>query len=85
MNSEQLMGVFRAIIPGIVAALAHWGIGTDAMDTAIATAVATAIVAGWSSWSNSNKQLISQVNSASVPGVKVVASTSPSPQVNEAP
>jgi len=52
MNSDQIMGILRAMIPGIVAALSHWGIGTDAQNTVILTALATGIVAAWSAYTN---------------------------------
>lgn len=52
MNGDQLMGIFRALIPGAVAGMAHWGIGTDAQNTAALTALATMIVALWSTYTN---------------------------------
>ena len=72
MNSDMLMGIFRAVIPGLVAALTHYGIGTDAQDTLLATAIATGIVAAWSAYSNTQASMIKAVNSADN-GVKVVA------------
>lgn len=52
INSDQLMGILRAAIPGGVAALSHWGIGTDAQDTVALTAAATFVVALWSVYTN---------------------------------
>ena len=72
ITSDQLMGIFRAVIPGIVAALAHFGIGTDAQNTVIVTAVATGIVAAWSAYTNSQAAMIKSINTADN-GVKVVA------------
>lgn len=71
-TNDQLMGIFRALIPGLVAALTHYGIGTDAQDTVAATAIATGIVAAWSAWTNSKTAMIQSVNAADN-GVKVVA------------
>ena len=81
MNPDILMGVLRAVIPGAVAAATHFGLGTDAQDTIIATAIATAIVAGWSSYTNTQTAKIQSVNAADN-GVKVVANTVAAPQVN---
>jgi hypothetical protein len=81
MNPDVLMGIFRACIPGIVAGALHFGLGTDAEDTAIATAVATAIVAAWSSWTNTQAAKIASVNAADN-GVKVVSTLTTAPQVN---
>ena len=52
MNSDQLGGIIRALIPGVVALAAHYGVGTADTDTIIATAVATAAVAIWSAVTN---------------------------------
>ena len=52
MNSDQLGGIIRALIPGVVAFATHYGIGTTDTDTIIATAVATAAVAIWSAVTN---------------------------------
>ena len=81
MNPDVLLGIFRSLIPGIVAAATHFGLGTDAQDTVIATAVATALVAGWSSYTNTQAAKIQSVNAADN-GVKVVADTSSGPTVN---
>ena len=78
MNSDMLMGLFRAVIPGLVAALTHFGIGTDAQDTVVATAAATGLVAAWSAYSNTPKAMIKAVNEADN-GVKVVASAVAAP------
>ena len=78
MNSDMLMGLFRAVIPGMVAALTHYGIGTDAQDTLVATAAATGLVAAWSAYSNTPREIIRSVNTADN-GVKVVASTVAAP------
>jgi hypothetical protein len=74
------MGVLRAIIPGIVAAALHFGLGTDALDTTIATAIATGIVAAWSSFTNTQASMIQSVNNADN-GVKVVPATALVPAV----
>ena len=52
MNANQLGGIIRALIPGVVAFATHYGIGTTDTDTIIATAVATAAVAIWSAVTN---------------------------------
>ena len=52
MNANQLGGIIRALIPGVVAFATHYGIGTNDQDTIIATAVATAVVAIWSAVTN---------------------------------
>ena len=52
LNADQIGGILRALIPGAVALATHYGIGTDAQDTAIATAVATGVVAVWSAYTN---------------------------------
>jgi hypothetical protein len=52
MNSDQLGGIIRALIPGVVALATHYGVGTTDTDTIIATAVATAAVAIWSAVTN---------------------------------
>ena len=80
MNSDMLMGIFRAVIPGMVAALTHYGIGTDAQDTLLATAAATGLVAAWSAYSNTPKAMIKSINTEDN-GVKVVASDAPAPTV----
>lgn len=61
MNLDQVGGIIRALIPGLVAALTHYGIGTDATDTALLTAAATGIVAGWSAWTNKDGTVIPAV------------------------
>ena len=48
LNSDQIGGIIRALIPGVVALASHYGLGTADEDTIIATAVATAIVTVWS-------------------------------------
>ena len=52
MNADQIGGLIRAFIPGVVAAATHYGLGTTDTDTIIATAVATAVVAIWSAVTN---------------------------------
>jgi hypothetical protein len=52
MNGDQLMGILRAVIPGVVALLTHYGFGTDAQDTVALTAIATGVVAAWSYYTN---------------------------------
>ena len=52
MNVDQITGIIRAIIPGIVAVATHYGFGTSDQDTIIASAVATAGVAVWSAITN---------------------------------
>ena len=52
MNADQFGGIIRAFTPPLVAALSHWGIGTDASNTAIVTAVTAGVVAAWSAWTN---------------------------------
>ena len=81
MSPDVLLGILRALIPGAVAAATHFGLGTDAQDTVIATAVATALVAGWSSYANTQTAKINSINAADNGG-KGVASTAPAPQVN---
>ena len=83
LSSDQLGGILRALIPGVVAAASHYGIGTDAQNTAILTAGATAIVAGWSAYTNSQSSMIQSVNNADN-GVKVVPTSSTTAQVNAA-
>ncbi len=51
-NNDQVGGIIRALIPGVVAIATHYGIGTNDQDTIIATAVATAAVAIWSAVTN---------------------------------
>jgi hypothetical protein len=81
MNSDMLMGIARAMIPGAAAAMAHWGLGTDAEMTAALTAVATGLVAAWSAWANTQASKIASINNADN-GVKVVAAAASAPQVN---
>lgn len=52
MNTDQIGGIIRALIPGVVAMATHYGLGTADQDTIIATAVATAAVAVWSALTN---------------------------------
>ena len=52
MNADQMGGIIRAMIPGLVALATHYGLGTTAEDTMIATAVATCAVAVWSAITN---------------------------------
>ena len=52
MNSDQVGGIVRALIPGHVAMATHYGLGTADQDTIILTAIATAIVAVWSAITN---------------------------------
>ncbi len=51
-NSDQIGGIIRALIPGVVALATHYGLGTADQDTIIATAVATAAVVIWSAVTN---------------------------------
>jgi hypothetical protein len=51
-NADQLGGILRAFIPGIVAASMYFGLGTEASVTATATAAVTVIVAAWSAYTN---------------------------------
>ena len=81
MSPDILLGVLRACIPPAVAAMSHWGLGTDAQNTAALTALATFIVAMWSAYTNTQTAQIASVNAADN-GVKVVASTEPASQVN---
>lgn len=81
MNLDQVMGIVRMMIPGIAAAVSHWGVGTDAQNTAIITAIVTAVIAAWDAYTNSQTAMIQSVNEATN-GVKVVASTSTAPQVD---
>ena len=82
MNQEQFLGILRAVL----AAAGGWAVGKGYIDSNTATAVGGAVVtiamAAWSMYTNSDSQLIAQVNSSSVSGVKVVAETSPSLQVS---
>ncbi len=52
LNSDQVGGIIRALIPGFVAFATHFGLGTADQDTIIATAIATAIVSVWSAITN---------------------------------
>ena len=52
MNADQVGGIIRALIPGVVALLSHYGIGTDAQITSVMTAIATGVVMAWSTWTN---------------------------------
>ena len=52
INADQIGGILRALIPGGVALLAHYGIGTDEQNTIILTALATAATTVWSAWTN---------------------------------
>ena len=52
MNSDQIGGIIRAIIPGAVALAVHYGLGSAETDTIIATAIATAVVSVWSAVTN---------------------------------
>ena len=52
MNADQIGGLLRAAIPGIVALGTHYGIGSAEQITVTATAVATFVVAMWSVWTN---------------------------------
>ena len=52
MNSDQVGGITRALIPGLVALATHYGLGTADQDTIILTAIATALVAVWSAITN---------------------------------
>ena len=51
-NNDQVGGIIRALIPGVVALATHYGLGTTDTDTIIATAVATAAVSIWSAITN---------------------------------
>ena len=82
LSVDQLMGILRAIIPGIAAAIAHWGLGTDAQNTAILTAAATGLSMAWSTYSNSQNSMIRSVNADQTNGVKVVKDTEQVPQVD---
>ncbi len=81
MNPDVLLGIFRAVIPAIVAFATYLGLGNDVQNTAIATAVATGLVAAWSAYTNTQAAKIQSVNAADN-GVKVVAATVPAPSVN---
>lgn len=78
MTPDMLMGILRALIPGLVAATSHWGIGTDAQNTALFTAIATVLVGAWSAYSNTQNSLIKTVNATDngvtvIPTAKAVA------------
>jgi hypothetical protein len=81
MNPDVLMGILRACIPLAVGAATYFGLGNNAQDTAIATAVATGIVAMWSSYTNTQAAKIQSVNAADN-GVKVVSNLVSAPQAN---
>jgi hypothetical protein len=52
MNSDQINGVVRAVLPALLAfAVAKGWIGAGSVDWIVASAV-TLIAAGWSIWSN---------------------------------
>ena len=76
MNPDVLLGVLRAIIPLVVGVAAYFGLGNDVQNTAICTALATAIVSIWSAYTNTQAAKIQSVNAADN-GVKVVPSTVP--------
>jgi hypothetical protein len=80
-TGDQLMGILRAFIPGVVALATYYGLGNSADDTIVATMIATGIVAVWSNHTNSQTSMIHSVNAADN-GVKVVANTTPAPQEN---
>jgi hypothetical protein len=75
MNSEQLMGMLRVAIPPLAAAVSHWGIGTDAQNTAVITAIAIGVSGAWDAYTNSQTALIKSVNNADN-GVSVVPTKS---------
>ena len=54
LNPDVLMGILRALIPLAVGVAAYFGLGNDAQNTAIATAIATGIVAAWSGYTNTS-------------------------------
>ena len=52
MNSDQLAGILRAVLPAIVAFAAAKGwVSTGSADW-IVTSIVTIAVAGWSAWTN---------------------------------
>ena len=82
-NADQMMGICRAFIPGLAAAIAHWGLGTDAQNTVLLTAAATGLVASWSTYSNSQSSMIKSINTADN-GVHVVpTATAPAATVDK--
>ena len=68
MTADQIGGILRAVIPGIVALASHYGFGSAAQDTLILTAIATAIVAGWSAWTNSPAVMAKSVSANAAKG-----------------
>jgi hypothetical protein len=82
MNSDQVLGILRSIL----AAAGGWAVGKGYIDSDTATALAGAIVtiaiAGWSFYTNSKSAMIKSVNNADN-GVKVVDANAPAPTVNE--
>ena len=82
VTSDQLTGLLRSFTPIITFLVTRYGFGTDADASAMWTAATTLIVAGWSLYTNSQSAMIKSVN-ANINGVKVVAATSLSPQVDQ--
>lgn len=57
-TADQLGGILRAFIPGATALATHFGLGTDAQDTVIATAAVTLVVSVWSAYTNRPSKVI---------------------------
>lgn len=91
MNSEQWQSIIRtllALLIGPAGYLVTKGVLTpDQADqlmpaiVSILVVVVGAVVAKWGVASHSPTAVVAAVNSDSVPGVKAVAATSPSPEV----
>ena len=81
MNSDQVSGILRQVIPPIVGALVAWGlipaeIADQVSNTVITTivsavGVAIGVMAVWSWWSNRSEQKAKHLVDE-VPGVKVI-------------
>jgi len=58
LNADQVGGIIRALIPGSVVILTHYGFGTADRDTIILTALATFVVSAWSAFTNQSGTVI---------------------------
>ena len=92
MNLQQQQSAARSAVIGVLMAIAGYfvarGYLTSDQASTIANLIAPAILTGissaawwWGVKSHSASAVVAAVNSDSVPGVKVVRETSPSPQV----
>jgi uncharacterized membrane protein YqaE (UPF0057 family) len=92
MNSEQWTSLIRTVLALLIGPAGYFvtkGILTpDQADQlmpailSVLTVVIGAVIAKWGISSHSASSVVAAVNSDSVPGVKAVATTSPSPAVS---